>query len=161
MSDRLPRPCHQLLAYRFGPEAEYEGRLVGALERIESGGALRILDALFVQRDAGTGELDAVAVRGTGAGGLVAPLVGFRLDAAQRRRSTQRALVGDRAPAIHDVASHLGPGEAMALVLVEHLWATALEDAVARTGGTPVVSEFVEAARISELAQAGAVTETR
>jgi hypothetical protein len=36
----FPLPSAQLLLYRFGPDAEFEGRLVGALERIESGGAL-------------------------------------------------------------------------------------------------------------------------
>src|SRR4051812_30216328 len=36
-------PTSQLLVYRFGPDAEFEGRLVGALERIESGGAMRVL----------------------------------------------------------------------------------------------------------------------
>jgi len=34
-----PLPSAQLLVYRFGREAEFEGRLVGALRRIESGGA--------------------------------------------------------------------------------------------------------------------------
>ena len=38
----------------------------------------------------------------------------------------------------------------MAAVLVEHVWATALEDAVARTGGTPVASEFVDATALTE-----------
>lgn len=42
-------PQVQLLVYAFGPEGAYEGRLVGALERLESGGALRVLDAVFVQ----------------------------------------------------------------------------------------------------------------
>jgi hypothetical protein len=36
-------------------------------------------------------------------------------------------------------------------VLIEHLGARALEDAVSRVDGTPLASEFVEAARLSEL----------
>jgi hypothetical protein len=39
----------------------------------------------------------------------------------------------------------------MAAALVEHVWAIALEDAVARTGGTLVTSEFVGATALSEL----------
>jgi hypothetical protein len=35
---------------------------------------------------------------------------------------------------------------------VEHSWARALEDAVAQTGGTPLSSEFVDAASLAELA---------
>ena len=146
-----PLTHSQLLLYRFGPDAEFEGQLVGALERIESGGALRVLDALFLQRDAETGELSAVEVRGGGAGGLVAPLVEFRLDANRRRRATQRALSGDAGTALRDLGSQLAAGEAMAVVLVEHVWARALEDAMARTGGTRTASEFVSATRLSEL----------
>src|SRR3954462_8717296 len=76
----------QLLVYRFGEDAGFEGHLVGALERIEAGGALKVLDVLF---DAG-GELSAVELRGSGAGGMVAPLLAFRLDVAERRRLTRR-----------------------------------------------------------------------
>jgi hypothetical protein len=86
-----PLPSAQLLLYRFGPDAEFEGRLVGALERIESGGGLRVLDAIFVRRDPDTGELAAFAAHGDGAGRIVAPLLDFRLDATKRRRATERA----------------------------------------------------------------------
>jgi hypothetical protein len=151
MSARLPSPPAQLLVYRFGPAAVYEGRLVGALERIESGGALRVLEALFVRRDAATGELDAVDVRSHGAGGLVAPLLDFRLDAARRRHATERVLSGHRGTPVRDLGSHLEPGEAMAIVLVEHVWARALEDAVARSGGIRLANEFVDATALPEL----------
>jgi len=40
-----PVSTTQLLVYGFGPGAVFEGRLVGALERIESGAALRVRDA--------------------------------------------------------------------------------------------------------------------
>jgi len=86
----LPRV--QLLVYAFAPDADFEGQFVGALERIESGGTLRVLDVLLVAREADTGELVAIGMGGTGAGGMVAPLVGFRLDVAERRRATRRAL---------------------------------------------------------------------
>jgi hypothetical protein len=151
----LPLPSAQLLLYRFGREAEFEGRLVGALERIESGGALRILEALFVRSNAETGELDAVAVRGDGTGRIVAPLLDFRLDAAKRRRTTERAFEGDRAAALRTLAAGLEQGEAMAVLLVDHVWARALEDAVARTGGTPVTSEFVDVTGLAELSAEG------
>jgi len=147
----LPLPSAQLLLYRFGPDAEFEGRLVGALERIESGGTLRVLDALFVRSHADTGELDAVAVHGDGAGRIVAPLLEFRLDPAKRRRATGRALGGDRGAMLRGLGAELGKGEAMAVLLVDHVWARALEDAVARTGGTPVTSEFVDVTGLAEL----------
>src|SRR5215204_5815763 len=84
----------QLLLDAFGPDAHFEGQLVGAFERVESGGALRILDALFVTNDPETGELVAIDLRGGagGAGAAIAQLLDFRLDPASRRRATERAL---------------------------------------------------------------------
>jgi hypothetical protein len=58
----------QLLVYGFAPGAEFEGRLVGAIERIESGGTLRVLDVLFVMRDADTADLVAIERRGRARG---------------------------------------------------------------------------------------------
>jgi hypothetical protein len=143
----MPLPPTQMLIYRFGSGASFEGQLAGALERIESGGSVRVLDALFVTRDGESGEMSALAVSGSGAGGLAGPLIGFRMDAAERSRATERALSersGARAETLHALAALLAPGEAMAAVLVDHRWARALEDAVARTGGTAVASEFVD-----------------
>jgi hypothetical protein len=138
----------QLLLYGFGPDADFEGRLVGALERLESGGALRIVDVLFVRRDAESGEVEAVDLHGDGAGGVVAPLLGFRLDEAERRRATEHAL---RADVVGDLGATLGPGAALAAVLVDHVWSGALEDAAARTGGTLLASDFVDATALGEL----------
>ncbi len=45
----------QLLMFRFGPTPGSRGGLVGALERMEAGGALRILEALFVTSSAENG----------------------------------------------------------------------------------------------------------
>jgi hypothetical protein len=45
----------------------------------------------------------------------------------------------------------LSPGSAIAAVLLEHPWADALADAVARVGGSEVASDFVDASRISQL----------
>jgi hypothetical protein len=149
------RSSVQLLLYGFGPDAEFEGRLVGALQRIESGGTLRVLDALFLRSDAETGELDAISLAGDGAGSIVAPLLGFRLDAAERRRASARALdpaSGEAGRALLELGGTLAPGAAVAAVLVEHVWADALQDAVSRTGGIPLADEFVDATALSELA---------
>ena len=147
-------PSRQLLAFEFGAGAAFEGQLVGALERLESGGALRILDALFVAAD-DAGELVGIDLQGS-AGGLTAKLIEFRLDPAARRRAVQRSL-GDEASEgagrlLREVGEQLKPGSALAVLLIEHVWAGVLEDAVARAGGAPRASEFVEARQLSELA---------
>ena len=142
----------QLLVYEFGPGAEFEGRLVGAIERIESGGTLRVLDVLFVMRDADTDELTVTQRRGRGQGSLVTPLLGFRLDAGERRRASEKALRADGpAGTLRRLGEELEPGAAVAALLVEHVWVRALDDAVAHTGGTPLASELVEAAAFADL----------
>jgi hypothetical protein len=144
----------ELLLYSFGADAQFEGRLVGALERMESGGALRILEALFVRSDPETGELAAVDLRSRGAGSMVLPLVGFRLDPAERDRATERALDAEGiSEMLLELGAELAPGAAIAAVLVEHTWARALEDAVSQTGGSRLSSEFVDAASLGELTQ--------
>jgi hypothetical protein len=144
----------QLLLYSFGADARFEGRLVGALERMESGGALRIIEALFVRNDRETGELAAIDLRSRGAGSMVLPLVGFRLDPAERGRATERALDAEGLGGmLAELGTELAPGAAMAAVLVEHTWARALEDAVSHSGGTPLADEFVDAASLADLTQ--------
>jgi hypothetical protein len=129
----------QLITYIFPPGSDFGGMLLGALQRIESGGAIRILDALFVARD-DSGELSAVSMR-SGSAGMIGELIGFRLDDASRKKQTEAALDGPARDLIRAIADVLGPGHAVAGVLVEHTWAQVLADAVARTGGRQLASE--------------------
>ena len=138
--------------YRFGPDAGFEGQLVGALERLESGGALRVLDVLFVRREGESDEVVAVDLRNAGAGGVVAPLLGFRLDEGERRRATAQALgSGAGGEVLRELATALEPGAALAAVLVEHVWGRALDDAATRTGGTLVANDFVDVVALADL----------
>jgi hypothetical protein len=154
VSDRSPLPSAQLLAYGFAPGADFEGRLVGALERIESGGTLRILEALFVTTDADSGELVAIDLQGEGAGGIVSPLLSFRLEPAARRRATERALdpggSGLPGESLRELGRALEPGASVVAVLVEHRWTRAIEDAVTRTGGTLVANQHVDSTGLAE-----------
>jgi hypothetical protein len=136
-------PSRQLLVFGFDASAAFEGQLVGALERMESGGALRILDVLFVAADEATGELIAIDLEG-GTGGLTAKLLDFRLDPAGRRRKGTSELA-------RELGAALQPGTALAAVLVEHIWSRVLDDAVSRVGGRSLASDFVDASRLSEL----------
>jgi hypothetical protein len=155
------KPNVQLLAYRFDPGAEFEGQLLGALERIESGGTLRIREVLFVGRDPETGKLLAIAARGRQQGSLVAPLLGFRLDPSERARATAKALRAyDRGAEPHPLrllGETLAPGGAVAAVLVEHVWAHAVDNAVARTGGAALLSAFVPGTELTEFSSELAV----
>ena len=143
----------QLLTYGFGPGATFEGQLLGALERLESGGTLRILDALFIQNDPEIGEIVAVNLRGDGAGGITAPLLSFRLDPSERRRITEKTLAdssrGIPGETVRAIGAALAPGAAVAAVLVDHTWLQALHDSASRTGGTLVASDFMDARELA------------
>jgi hypothetical protein len=133
----------QLLAYRFPPGMRFEGRLSTALQRIESGGALTVLSALFVGRLPETGELVAMTLQASGSAGIIGQLVGFRLDGAERARQTQEALAGPSARLVAALGEELEPGHAVAAMLVEHSWAQVMADAVAGVGGTVLADELL------------------
>jgi hypothetical protein len=143
-------PPRQLLVYRFPPDSSFQGQLVGALERMESGGAMRILDALFVGRDRTSGELIAASMTAEGAGGLIGRLLSFRMEANARTNATRRALDGAAGALIQAHAAGMEPGEAAIAILVEHSWAQVLGDAIERLGGTESVNTLVADDRLTE-----------
>jgi hypothetical protein len=144
----------QLLVYRFAASARLEGHLVGALERMEAGGALKILDLLIVGSDPATGERFAIGMPRGGAGGIVASLLGVRLDATERRALTRRTLAagGARAELADALVDALPAGAAAVALLIAHEWERRLGDAVARTGGTELHTAFVEHTALTSLA---------
>jgi hypothetical protein len=142
----------QVLAYTFGSESRFEGQLVGALERIESGGAMRVIDALFVAREPETGQLTAVVLSG-GSGGILSQLLDFRLNPGKRTTVTEQALAGPARDTIESLAATLAPGAAFAAVLVEHVWAATLGDAVARIGGGEAANAFVDVAGLGDASE--------
>src|SRR4051794_9798975 len=135
----------QLLTFAFGPDAVFEGQMLGAVERLETAGALRVLQVIFVRRDADDGTLSAFAHRGGTAGGIAGPALEFRLDEAERRRATERALTGVAGAGVRELGEQLEPGGAVAAIFVQHRWLSDLAEATERTGGVAVSSDFVDA----------------
>jgi hypothetical protein len=145
-----------LRVYRFEPGAAFEGGLLAAVERMQLGGDAKLLDALFVRRDAATGALDAVDLAIGGGDATFASLLDFRLDPVRRRAITERTLAehsgGVPRPLIEAIAGTLQTGAAIFALLDTGGTATVLEDAVARSGGQVIADEPVNA---RALAQAG------
>src|SRR5262249_45516937 len=142
----VPNDSRQLLAFSFGGDSRFEGQLVGALERIEIGGTMRVLDGLFVSHEPESGELSAIVLSDVPPSRMTSRLLDFRLGDRERRAATQRALDGPAGDAIHALGVLLGPGRSIAAVLVERApagsgadTADALADAVARLGGAEIV----------------------
>lgn len=147
----------RLCMYRFGPDARFEGGLVGALERMGPDDGPRVLDALFVALDPAGGELQAIDLGTALADGSIAALLDFRLDPRGRRAATQRTLAahaGGVPPSVVDaIAAALEPGDAILAVLIAGGTAGALDEAVSRTGGRMVADEPVEARGLADLAE--------
>ena len=151
----MNEPAH-LRVYRFDPGAAFEGGLLGAIERMQLGGDAKLLDALFVRRDAATGALDAVDLATGGGDATFASLLDFRLEPRRRRSITGRTLAehpgGVPRGEIEAIGAALEAGAAILAVLSTGGTPTVLADAVARCGGREIADEPVDA---RALAQAG------
>jgi hypothetical protein len=147
----------QLLAIGFPPDADFEGRIMAELERLEGHETIRVLDLLFVARDAETGDLLALDYQGEDLGAIVGALLGFEFqdDGGQPNGSTDGT--GDHAfglspGEIHDVAASLDPGNSAGFVLIEHVWARDLKGAIRDAGGFPLGEGFLTPEALSEVA---------
>jgi Family of unknown function (DUF6325) len=145
----------QMIAVGFKPGAKYEGKIVGVLERLEIGGALRVLDVMFVRKDPDTGELQALDAKSRSASGIVGELLGFRLDAATGSPTSKLPASGSTRGLsredVEEIGAALEPGGAAGMLLVEHVWVRDLERAVAATGGRTLAAGFLDDAARSEL----------
>jgi hypothetical protein len=143
-----------LLIYEFGADANFEGRLVGALERLGAARELRVLDGLIVANDPDTGELVALDLRSGSSGDAVARLLTFRLDPSARRAATAKAL-GESGSVPADVVRSLGgalqPGHALLALVGDGPEPQELSDAVARTGGRALSAGPVDSSSLAEL----------
>jgi uncharacterized membrane protein len=145
----------QLVAIGFPPEADFEGRIMDELERLESHETIRILDLLFVGKDAETGDLLALDYQGEDLGAIVGALLGFEFDGELGGGSTagtEGHAFGLSRSEIHDMAASLRPGSSAGFVLIEHLWARDLKGAIRDAGGFPLGEGFLTPEALSEVA---------
>jgi uncharacterized membrane protein len=138
----------QLVTIGFPPDAEFEGRIMDELERLESHKTIRILDLLFVGKDAETGDLLALDYQGEELGAIVGALLGFEFeeDGELEGGSTEEAeghAFGLSRSEIHDIAASLRPGSSAGFLLVEHVWARDLKGAIRDAGGFPLGEGFL------------------
>jgi uncharacterized membrane protein len=151
----------QLVVIGFPPDAEFEGRIMGELERLERHETIRILDLLFVGKDAETGDLLALDYQGEDLGAIVGALLGFEFqdDGGQPNGSTEGTAghafghaFGLSQGEIHDVAASLDPGSSAGFVLIEHVWARDLKGAIRDAGGFPLGEGFLTPEALAEVA---------
>jgi len=133
----------QLLAVGFGTGARFEGRIAQELDRLESTGAIAILDLIFLHRDAATHALVRMDYQGGADAGRVTMLLdgeGGDADDWPHGASGAFRLTPDD---IREAADALEPGTSAAFIVFEHVWARGLKSAIADVGGVPFAEGFL------------------
>jgi len=140
----------QLIALTFRLDADAESRLLTEVDRIEGRGVLRVLDMVLVAKgqDGTVEELEVGDDEDFGS--LLASISPFGANGSRPAAGNGAAGNGAaREPAssgvaaIQDLANSLEPGNAVAFLLVEHLWAGPLVDALSAVGGALISDDFL------------------
>jgi len=129
----------QLMAFGYGAELGAEGKIMAELDALQGRGVLRLLDFLFVQKTP-DGDLIMLDVGDDDDYGTI--LSGFFPwdDEDGTPAPDEPGVDPDE---LAELADSLEPGHAMALVLVEHLWAGGLFAAVEESGGELLSEGFI------------------
>ena len=129
----------QVLVVGFA-EPQFSGEVLEEFSRLEDSGIVRLIDVMLVARDE-AGELDTLELpEGSlhGMGEVAAALFAAPDDAAAEGQES--------AEDAWSLADAIAPGTLAAVALVEHVWAGALQEAIARAGGQPLDETWLGAA---------------
>ena len=142
------------VAIGFPPDAEFEGRIMAELESLESHETIRILDLLFVGKDAETGDLLALDYQGEDLGAIVGALLGFDFEDEQPSgvSEIEGHAFGLSQREIQGIAASLKPGSSAGFLLIEHVWARDLKRAIRDAGGFPLGEGFLTPETLTEVA---------
>ena len=138
----------QLVSIGFAPEASFEGRILDELAQLERHETIRILDLLFVGKDAETGDLITLDYQGEVLGSIVGALLGFEFEGNGEQRTESSEGIQDHAfglsnREIEEIAASLDPGSSAGFLLIEHVWARDLKRAIRDAGGFPLGEGFL------------------
>jgi DNA-binding NarL/FixJ family response regulator len=153
----------QLIALTFRLGADAESRLLAEVDQIEGRGALRVLDVVFVAKGQ-DGTVEGLEVGDNeDFGSLLASIAPSGSPNGGRPAAGQGAAsepAGSGLAAVQALANSIDPGTAVAFLLVEHLWAGPLVDAVSAAGGALVSDDFLAGdASLAIAAEVAAVEE--
>jgi hypothetical protein len=136
----------QMIAIGFGPDAQFEGKIMAELAKLEQTSTIRILDLLFVHKEDESGDLVALDYQGEDLGAIVGALLGFEFEGEEGAVADQPAdahAFGLSREQIEAMATSLPPGRSAAILLVEHVWARDLKQAIRDAGGVPLGEGFL------------------
>jgi len=146
----------QLLAIGFVPEAKFEGKILEELERLDKLKTIRILDLLFVKKDKETEDLVVLSIQEEKLGAIVGALMGFDFEGEAKKdkdseKDEENNAFGLSTKQIMEIGHSVKPGMAAGVLLIEHVWAKQLKDAIRQTGGFPIAEGFLTPEAISQV----------
>ncbi|MGZ7006570.1 MAG: LuxR C-terminal-related transcriptional regulator [Ilumatobacteraceae bacterium] len=152
----------QVIVVSFGPGADFQGRVLAEVDRLQGRGVLRLLDVLVVAKDE-DGTIQRLDVGDDEDFGTLLASVVLRDRAGVVEPAADDDSIGFDPTDAWAMAESLLPGTALAFLLIEHAWAQPLLDAISETGGVVLGQGFLtsevgllvgaEVAAIDEVAQ--------
>jgi len=137
----MPGPL-QVIAMSLGPGADFQGRVLAEVDRLQGRGVLRLLDLLFVSKSE-DGTIQRTVIGDDDFGALLSNIVPF--GGAGLVEPAAAGSSGFDPTDARALAHSLLPGTALAFLLIEHGWAQPLFDALAETGGELLGEGFLTA----------------
>jgi hypothetical protein len=145
----------QFVAFEFDTLDRFRGGILDKIEDLTAVPSVRILDALFVAKD-DNGDLIALETSDLGSeeddeflGVIIGELMGFSFVGEGPAETPQdladASAIGVTPADIRRIGHDLARGSALALLLVEHRWATGLRDEIRAAGGSLVSQGFLTA----------------
>jgi DNA-binding NarL/FixJ family response regulator len=153
----------QLIALTFRLGADAESRLLAEVDRIEGRGALRVLDVLLLAKGQ-DGTVQGLEVGDNEDFGSLLASIAPSGSQHEGRSAAGNGVASEPAGSVmagvQALANSVDPGTAVAFLLVEHLWAGPLVDAVSAAGGALVSDDFLAGdASLAIAAEVAAVEE--
>jgi uncharacterized membrane protein len=128
----------EILVVAF-PENQFTGEIAPALEELVTSGLIRVIDLVFVTKDA---DGDVVGIE-------LSDLDSAISAAFQPHVEEPSGLISEED--IEDLGADLAPNSSAAILLFEHVWATKFRDAVLGSGGQLVASIRIPKEAIDEV----------
>ncbi len=159
----------QMLVLGFA-EPNFTGKIAAELDRLRQSEFVKIVDALVVNKDA-EGNITALQVsdltedESIEMGAIAGALIGFGYGEGDEDAIEAGAELGAEAMADGHlipeddawyVADAIPNGSAAAIVLLEHLWAIPLRDAIVDAGGIALADEWIHASDLVAVGVAAA-----
>jgi uncharacterized membrane protein len=129
----------QLLNIGFDPGANFEGRIADELAKLQSERTIRVLDLLFIGRDTDSDEIVVLEHQEESMGAIVGALLGLQIEGEEESEHA----FGFTQAEIEQMGAGLEPGGAAGLMLIEHVWARDLKQAVRDAGGRMLGQDFL------------------